>query len=242
MGEEGEKRPDELVKLTFGKADLVKPTLVNTRECGEDEGKDEGQSEQGHHEKLKHPTAEDKQPRPQRSILQGLLRSNSGLTVQTPGGSKCKIQQVLTPGGTSRSTATRVIPHENQDGEDNVDEEEDANDGDQAEDEDLGVEGEVGYIEAEKKRRRLKRMEEEEKKKEESKLKADAFWYSGPTTPSPSPPTVKTNFMSKLDLGKVALMEEEEEELMRQELLEECLDCFRGWVHECLEDVFRVCS
>merc|ERR1712192_100271 len=167
MGEEGEKRPDELVKLTFGKADLVKPTLVNTRECGEDEGKDEGQSEQGHHEKLKHPTAEDKQARPQRSILQGLLRSNSGLTVQTPGGSKCKIQQVLTPGGTSRNTATRVVPHENQDEEDNVDEEEDieedTDDGDQAEGED---QEEVGYIEAEKRRRRLKRMEDEEKKME----------------------------------------------------------------------------
>merc|ERR1712181_209985 len=174
----------------------------------------------------------DNQPRPKPSILQGLLRSNSGLTVQTPGGSKCRIQQVLTPGGTSRSTATRVIPHECQDEEDN-------DDGDQAEGEDHGVEEEVGYIEAEKRRRRLKRMEEEKKQKEESKLKQDAFWYSGPTTPSPSPPTVKTNFMSKLDLGKVALMEEEEE-LMRQELLEECLDCFRGWVHECLEDVFRV--
>ena len=100
------------------------------------------------------------------------------------GGSKCKIQQVLTPGGTSRSTATRVVPHENQDQEDNVDEEEDIEedfgDGDQAEGEDHGVEEEVGYIEAEKRRRRMKRMEEEEKlKKEESKLKQDAFWYSG---------------------------------------------------------------
>merc|ERR1712172_64230 len=117
----------------------------------------------GDHEKLKHSTAEDKQPRPQRSILQGLLRSNSGLTVQTPGGSKCKIQQVLTPGGTSRNTATRVVPHENQDEEDNVDEEEDieedTDDGDHAEGEDRGVQEEVGYIEAEKRRRRLKRMD-----------------------------------------------------------------------------------
>ena len=135
---------------------------------------------------------------------------------------------MLTPGGTSRSTATRILPHENQDQEDNVDEEEDIED-DTDEGEDAGVEEEVGYIEAEKRRRRLKRMEEEEKKKEESKLKQDAFWYSGPTTPSPSPPTVKTNFMSKLDLGKVALMDEEEE--LRQELLEECLDCFRYRLH-----------
>jgi len=239
--EEGEeKKPEELVKLTFGKADLVKPTLVNIRKCGEDEGKEEGEPEQGHREKLRPSTAEDKQPRPQRSILQGLLRANSGLTVQTPGGSKCKIQQVLTPGGTSRSTATRVIPHGNQDDENDVDEEEDVgedtDDGDQAEGEDPGVEEELGYIEAEKRRRRMKRLEEE-KQSEESKLKQDAFWYSGPNTPSPSPPTVKSNFMSKLDLGKVGLVEEDK---LRQELLEECLDCFRGWVHECLEDVFRV--
>ena len=87
----------------------------------------------------------------------------------------------------------------------------------------MEVEEELGYIEAEKRRRRVKRMEEE-KQSEESKLKQDAFWYAGPTTPSPSPPTVKTNFMSKLDLGKVGLVEEED---LRQELLEECLDCFR---------------
>jgi len=233
--EEGEKKPEELVKLTFGKADLVKPTLVNIRKYGEDGGRDEGEPEQSHPEKPRHFAAEGNPPKPQRSILQGLLRANSGLTVQTPGGSKCKIQQVLTPGGTSRSTATRVQPHGNQEEEDSVGEEEDIEedfvDGDQVE-----VEEELGYIEAEKRRRRVKRMEEE-KQSEESKLKQDTFWYAGPTTPSPSPPTVKTNFMSKLDLGKVGLEEEEE---LRQELLEECLDCFRGWVHECLEDVFRV--
>ena len=59
--EEGEeKKPEELVKLTFGKADLVKPTLVNIRKCGEDEGKEEGEPEQGHREKLRHSTAEGK--------------------------------------------------------------------------------------------------------------------------------------------------------------------------------------
>ena len=59
--EEGvEKKPEELVKLTFGKADLVKPNLVNIRKCGENGGKDEGEPEQGHHEKLRHPTAEGK--------------------------------------------------------------------------------------------------------------------------------------------------------------------------------------
>jgi len=244
--EEVEKKPEELVKLTFGKADLVKPNLVNIRKCGEDGGKDEGEPEQGHHEKPRHPTAEEKQARPQRSILQGLLRANSGLTVQTPGGSKCKIQQVLTPGGTSRSTATRVLPHENQDQEDDVDEEDDVGEEEDVEEDFVGedqavgddpeVEEELGYIEAEKRRRRMKRLREE-KQSEESKLKQDAFWYSGPNTPSPSPPTVKSNFMSKLDLGKVGLVEEDK---LRQELLEECLDCFRGWVHECLEDVFRV--
>ena len=143
------------------------------------------------------------------------------------GGSKCKIQQVLTPGGTSRSTATRVLPPGNQEEDESVDEEEDVGEDlvgrDQIEGEDLEVEEELGYIETEKRRRRMKRIEEEKQSKE-SKLKQDAFWYSGPTTPSPSPPTVKTNFMSKLDLGKVGLAEEEE---LRQELLEECLDCFR---------------
>ena len=68
-------------------------------------------------------------------------------------------------------------------------------------------------FEAEKMRSRMKRMEKE-KQSEESKLKQEAFWYSGPTTPSPP---------RKLDLGKVGLVEEE----LRQELLEECLDCFR---------------
>ena len=59
--EEGEqKRPEELVKLTFGKADLVKPTLMNIRRCGEDEGKEEGEPEQGHLENLTHSTAEGK--------------------------------------------------------------------------------------------------------------------------------------------------------------------------------------
>jgi len=240
--EEGEaKKPKELVKLTFGKADLVKPTLVNTGgKCGEDGRNEEGEPEQDHHEEPRHFAAEGNPPKPQRSILQGLLRANSGLTVQTPGGSKCKIQQVLTPGGTSRSTATRVLPPGNQEEDESVDEEEDVGEDfvgrDQIEGEDLEVEEELGYIETEKRRRRMKRIEEEKQSKE-SKLKQDAFWYSGPTTPSPSPPTVKTNFMSKLDLGKVGLAEEEE---LRQELLEECLDCFRGWVHECLEDVFRV--
>ena len=181
------------------------------------------------------------EPRPQRSILRGLLGANSGLTVQTPGskillvsvrisifagGSKCKIQQVLTPGGTSRSTATRVLPHGNQEEDDIVDEdrdiEEDFVDGDQVECKDLEVDEELGYIESEKRRRKMKRMEED-KQSEETKLKQDAFWYSGPTTPSP-PPTIENHFMSKLDLGKVGLVEDEE---LRQELLEECLDCFR---------------
>ena len=117
------------------------------------------------------------------------------------GGSKCKIQQVLTPGGTSRSTATRVLPPGNQEEDESVNEEEDVGEDfvgrDQIEGEDLEVEEELGYIETEKRRRRMKRIEEEKQSKE-SKLKQDAFWYSGPTTPSPSPPTVKTNFMSKL--------------------------------------------
>lgn len=213
------------MKLTFGKAGLAKPT----RKC------DEVEPELGHHEKQRHPSAEGNQPRPQRSILRGVLGANSGLTVQTPGGSKCKIQQVLTPGGSTRSTATRVLPHDNQE-DDGSDEDEDIAedviDGDQV---DVEVGEELGYIESEKRRRRMKRMEEEEKQDEESKLKKDAFWYSGPTTLSP-PPTVQTNYMNKLDAGKVGLVEDEEQ---RQELLEECLDCFRGWVHECLEDVFR---
>ena len=133
---------------------------------------------------------------------------------------------MLTPGGTSRSTATRVLPHENQEEDDIVDEdrdiEEDFVDGDQVECKDLEVDEELGYIESEKRRRKMKRVEEE-KKSEGAKVKLDAFWYLGPNTPSP-PPTIQTNFMSKLDLGKVGLVEDDE---LRQELLEECLDCFR---------------
>ena len=147
------------------------------------------------------------------------------------GGSKCKIQQVLTPGGTSRSTVTRVHLQEKQE-EDNINDEDDVEDfvgGEEGEGEDLEVEEELGFIEAEKRRRRMKRVGEE-KQDQESKLRQDAFWYSGPTTPSPSPPTVKTDFMSKLDLGKVGLVVEEEEQL-RQELLEECMDCFRYIFH-----------
>ena len=143
------------------------------------------------------------------------------------GGSKCKIQQVLTPGGTSRSTVTRVHLQEKQE-EENINDEDDVEDfvGGEGEGEDL--EEELGFIEAEKRRRRMKRVGEE-KQDQESKLRQDAFWYSGPTTPSPSPPTVKTDFMSKLDLGKVGLVEEEEQ--LRQELLEECMDCFRYIFH-----------
>ena len=149
------------------------------------------------------------------------------------GGSKCKIQQVLTPGGTSRSTVTRVHLQEKQE-EDNINDEDDVEDfvggGEgEVEGEDLEVEEELGFIEAEKRRRRMKRVGEE-KQDQESKLRQDAFWYSGPTTPSPSPPTVKTDFMSKLDLGKVGLVVEEEEQL-GQELLEECMDCFRYIFH-----------
>ena len=147
------------------------------------------------------------------------------------GGSKCKIQQVLTPGGTSRSTVTRVHLQEKQE-EDNINDEDDVEDfvgGEEGEGEDLEVEEELGFIEAEKRRRRMKRVGEE-KQDQESKLRQDAFWYSGPTTPSPSPPTVKTDFMSKLDLGKVGLVVEEEEQL-GQELLEECMDCFRYIFH-----------
>ena len=144
------------------------------------------------------------------------------------GGSKCKIQQVLTPGGTSRSTVTRVHLQEKQE-EENINDEDDVEDfvGGEGEGEDL--EEELGFIEAEKRRRRMKRVGEE-KQDQESKLRQDAFWYSGPTTPSPSPPTVKTDFMSKLDLGKVGLVVEEEEQL-GQELLEECMDCFRYIFH-----------
>ena len=149
------------------------------------------------------------------------------------GGSKCKIQQVLTPGGTSRSTVTRVHLQEKQE-EENINDEDDVEDfvggGEgEVEGEDLEVEEELGFIEAEKRRRRMKRVGEE-KQDQESKLRQDAFWYSGPTTPSPSPPTVKTDFMSKSDLGKVDLVVEEEEQL-GQELLEECMDCFRYIFH-----------
>ena len=147
------------------------------------------------------------------------------------GGSKCKIQQVLTPGGTSRSTVTRVHLQEKQE-EENINDEDDVEDfvgGEEGEGEDLEIEEELGFIEAEKRRRRMKRVGEE-KQDQESKLRQDAFWYSGPTTPSPSPPTVKTDFMSKLDLGKVGLVVEEEEQL-GQELLEECMDCFRYIFH-----------
>ena len=58
--EEGEaKKPKELVKLTFGKADLVKPTLVNTGgKYGEDGRNEEGEPEQDHHEEPRHFAAE----------------------------------------------------------------------------------------------------------------------------------------------------------------------------------------
>ena len=76
------------------------------------------------------------------------------------GGSKCKIQQVLTPGGTSRSTVTRVHLQEKQE-EDNINDEDDVEDfvGGEGEGEDL--EEELGFIEAEKRRRRMKRVGEE---------------------------------------------------------------------------------
>ena len=57
--EKMEKKP-ELVKLRFGKADLVKPSLVNLRKCVEDGKQDEGEPEQDGHEKPRHPTAEGK--------------------------------------------------------------------------------------------------------------------------------------------------------------------------------------
>ena len=68
--EEGEKKPEELVKLTFGKADLVKPTPVNPKNCGDDGKKDAG--EQGHHEKPRHPTAEGKFWQCMQQLLSGL--------------------------------------------------------------------------------------------------------------------------------------------------------------------------
>ena len=68
--EEGEKKPEELVKLTFGKADLVKPTPVNPKKCGDDGKKDAG--EQGHHEKPRHPTAEGKFWQCMQQLLSGL--------------------------------------------------------------------------------------------------------------------------------------------------------------------------
>ena len=70
---------------------------------------------------------------------------------------------MLTPGGTSRSTATRVLPHGNQEEDDSVDEdrdiEEDFVDGDQVECKDLEVDEELGYIESEKRRRKKQSLE-----------------------------------------------------------------------------------
>ena len=68
--EDGEKIPKELVKLTFGKADLVKPTLVNIRKCGENGKKDE--PEQSHHEKQSPPTAEGTLCQSMQQLLSGL--------------------------------------------------------------------------------------------------------------------------------------------------------------------------
>ena len=60
--EEDERTPDELVKITFGQAGLIKPTLTNVGKSDEDgEAGEEGamaEPGQGHHGKSGHPTVE----------------------------------------------------------------------------------------------------------------------------------------------------------------------------------------
>ena len=127
-----------------------------------------------------------------------------------------------TPGGTTRSTASRILRQENQEDEESFDEEE--SDEDEQLEELLIEEQErddidslkanrqdLGFIEAEKMRRRLKRLKEE-KEKEESRL-----GQLSPPSPHFSEDTVLPNIV----------WEEGEEERLEQEMLEECLDCTR---------------
>jgi len=77
-------------------------------------------------------------------------------------------------------------------------------------------------LEEEKQRRRIKR-EQEEKDEEDAETTRDPFWFSGPCSPA---------------------RDVEEERMKRKYLdeeLEECLQCFKGWVHECLEDIYELC-
>jgi len=231
--EEGEGvKPKELVKLSYGKVDVVRSRLAEESGKGGEVGSREDElSSDG---KLRpHPDEGTKPRRPGFPVPRGLVM-NSGLTVQTPGGSRCKIQRVQTPGGTTRSTASRILRQENQEEEESFDEEESDED---EQLEELLIEEQdrddvdslkanrqdLGFIEAEKMRRRLKRLREE-KENEESRL--------GQLSP-PSPHFIEDTVLPNI------VWEEGEEERLEQEMLEECLDCTRGWVHECQEDIFH---
>jgi len=228
--EEGEDgKPKEMVKLAYGKVDVVRSRLAEeSGEGGEVGFREVKLSSNG--ELRPHPDEGTKTRRPGFPAPRGLV-INSGLTVQTPGGSKCKIQRVQTPGGTSSSTATRILRQEKQEDEESFDEEE----SDECEElEELLIEDQdrrdvdilkadrqdLGFIEAEKMRRRVKRLKEE-REKEESRHDQ-----------------LSPHFMEDTVLPNI-VWEEGEEERLEQEMLEECLDCTRGWVHECQEDIFH---
>jgi len=225
--DEGEGgKPKELVKLSYGKVDVVRSRLAEESGKGGEVGSRE--DELSSNGKLRpHPDEGTKPRRPGFPVPRGLVMK-SGLTVQTPGGSRCKIQRVQTPGGTTRSTASRILRQENQEDEESFDEEESDED---EQLEELLIEEQdrddvdslkanrqdLGFIEAEKMRRRVKRLKEE-KENEESR-------HDQLSPPSPHLPNI--------------VWEEGEEERLEQEMLEECLDCTRGWVHECQEDIFN---
>jgi len=231
--EEGEgRKPKEMVKLAYGKVDVVRSSLVEeSGEGGEVGFREVKLSSNG--ELRPHPDEGTKTRRLGFPAPRGLV-INSGLTVQTPGGSKCKIQRVQTPGGTTRSTASRLLRQENQEDEESFDEEESSEDEqleellieEQDRDEVDSINAnrqDLGFIKAEKMRRRMKRLKEE-REKEESRHD-----QLSPPLPHFIEDTVMPNIV----------WEEGEEERLEQEMLEECLDCTRGWVHECQEDIFH---
>jgi len=231
--EEGEDgKPKEMVKLAYGKVDVVRSRLAEeSGEGGEVGFREVKLSSNG--ELGPHPDEGTKPRRLGFPVSRG-LGMNSGLTVQTPDGSRCKIQRVQTPGGTTRSTASRILGQEKQEDEESFDEEESSEDEqleellieeqDRDEVDSLNANRQdLGFIEAEKMRRRLKRLKEE---KENEESRHDQL--------SPLSP----HFMEDSVMPNI-VWEEGEEERLEQEMLEECLDCTRGWVHECQEDIFH---
>merc|ERR1719187_2472962 len=164
-----------MIKLAYGKVDVVRSRLAEeSGEGGEVGFREVKLSSNG--ELRRHP---DQGTKPRRSgfpVPRG-LGMNSGLTVLTPGGSKCKIQRAQTPGGTTRSTASRILGQEKLEDEESFDEEESDED---EELEELLIEEQdrdevdslnanrqdLGFIEAEKMRRRAKRLKEEREKEE----------------------------------------------------------------------------